>query len=108
MFRVTGTKIEVIRGDTGILNFSVVEETLQEGDTVYLTVKRRTIDETAAIQKRVTSFTEGIATFVFTADDTTLAVGTYVYDIQCNFADGRVDTVIGPAEFIVLPEVTTE
>lgn len=41
MFRVTGTKIEVIRGDTGILNFSVVEETLQEGDTVYLTVKEK-------------------------------------------------------------------
>jgi len=28
--------------------------------------------------------------------------GTYYYDIQVNTADGRVDTVLGPAKFKIL------
>ena len=31
---------------------------------------------------------------------------TYLYDIQINTADGRVDTIVGPAKFKVIGGIT--
>ena len=38
--------------------------------------------------------------------DSNLEPGTYWYDIQLNLADGRVDTVVGPAKFKIRGGVT--
>ena len=35
-----------------------------------------------------------------------LVFGTYVYDIELKRADGYVDTVIPPHEFLIMEEVT--
>ena len=38
-------------------------------------------------------------------DTKTLDFGSYVYDVQITFADGRVDTFITEAVFKLTPEV---
>jgi hypothetical protein len=47
----------------------------------------------------VSEFVDNKAIIRLSAADTDLAPGTYYYDIQVNTADGRVDTVLGPAKF---------
>lgn len=99
-------RIKVIQGDTGILDLSLESYELKDGDKAYFTVKKDYAVKEALIFKEVTKFTDGKAKFIFTAEDTNLAVGTYLYDVQCNLADGRVDTVITASKFQVLGGIT--
>lgn len=98
-------KIEVIQGDTGILNLSLDNYSLQDGDKVYFTVKSG-FDSERFIFKEITNFKQGRAKIILTAVDTNINVGAYLYDVQCNLADGRVDTVIRPTRFKVLGGIT--
>lgn len=99
-------RIKVIQGDTGILDLSLDNHQLKDGDKAYFTVKRDYAAEEALIFKEVTKFIDGKAKFIFTAEDTNLAIGMYLYDVQCNLADGRVDTVITASKFQVLGGIT--
>lgn len=106
MFTVaTDNRIEVIKGDTGILELALDNYQLKDGDKVYLTVKTN-YDSERLIFKEVTEFVDGKAKFVLTSEDTNIKVGTHLYDVQCNLADGRVDTVIKPTKFKVLGGIT--
>lgn len=106
MFTVaTDNRIEVIRGDTGILELALDNYKLKDGDKVYFTVKENYEGE-RLIFKEVTEFADGKVKFILTSKDTDLKAGMYLYDVQCNLADGRVDTVITPAKFKVLGGVT--
>ena len=106
MFTVAAdNRIEVIKGDTGILELALDNYQLKTGDKVYFTVKASYEGE-RLIFKEVTEFTDGKVKFILTSQDTDLKAGTYLYDVQCNLADGRVDTVIKPAKFKVLGGVT--
>lgn len=108
MFTVNAfdNRIKVIQGDTGILDLSLDNYQLKDGDKVYFTVKKDYTSEEASIFKEVTEFQDGKAKFIFTAEDTNLKVGTYLYDVQCNLADGRVDTVITASKFQVQGGIT--
>jgi hypothetical protein len=106
MFEISGTTIRVTKGDTAIITFSCSNYTLASGDTVYFSVKKYISDTAYKLQKIITSFTDGVAQIELSGDDTDLTAGNYKYDIQCTLADGRIDTVIGPAIFTVLEEVT--
>lgn len=105
MFSIQNEKIKVIRGDTGIFDLNLSNYILKEGDKVYFTVKAN-YDSEALIFKEVTEFEEGKAKFILTSKDTDIDPGTYLYDVQCNLADGRVDTVITPSKFQVLGGIT--
>lgn len=98
--------IKVIKGDTGILELALDNYELKDGDKVYFTVKKDYASTKALIFKEVGKFVDGKAKIIFTADDTNLDTGTYLYDVQCNLADGRVDTVITPAKFTILGGIT--
>lgn len=106
MFRISGNDISITRGDTAIIDFSLNDYVLTDGDTVYFSVKKSVNYEESVIQKIITSFAGGKALIELSATDTDIEARSYVYDIQCNLADGRVDTVIGPAKFAVLEGVT--
>lgn len=108
MFTVSNldNRIKVIRGDTGILDLTLDNYQLKDGDKVYFTVKKDYASEESLIFKEVTSFSDGKAKFIFTKEDTNLEIGTYLYDVQCNLADGRVDTVITASKFQVLGGIT--
>lgn len=94
--------ISMIAKDTGDFVIGLDNYLLGEGDTVYFTVNSELEKETPLISKAITQFTDNKAVIRLTAQDTDLAVGTYYYDIQVNTADGRVDTVLGPAKFKIM------
>ena len=99
--------ITIIKKDTASLDILLDNYTLTNGDRVTLTIDKEVEQETPIKQIIVTNFNEeGGAIINLTSEDTDLEIGTYKYDIQINTADGRVDTVIGPAKFKVIGGVT--
>lgn len=97
----TGT-FSIIAKDTGDFIVSFDNYLLDEGDTVYFTVNDGLEKTNPKIQKVITEFVDNKAVIRLTTTDTDLPIGKYYYDIEVNTADGRVDTVIGPARFKVL------
>lgn len=91
--------ISMVAKDTGDFVISVDNYLLAEGDTVYFTVNVDLEKENPLISKEIKEFVDNKAVVRLTTQDTNLAIGTYYYDIQINTADGRVDTVLGPAKF---------
>ena len=91
--------ITMIAKDTGDFVISLDNYLLADGDTVYFTVNTELEKENPLISKEITEFVNNKAVVRLTTEDTDLAVGTYYYDVQVNTADGRVDTVLGPAKF---------
>ena len=91
--------ISIVAKDTGDFVVSVDNYLLAEGDTVYFTVNVDLEKENPLISKEIREFVDNKAVVRLTTQDTNLAIGTYYYDIQINTADGRVDTVLGPAKF---------
>lgn len=92
--------ITMIAKDTGDFVFKLDNYILDDGDVLFFTVNDD-IEKagTPLIQKRIDSFKDGAALIHLSALETNLPVGKYYYDIEVNTADGRVDTVVGPAKF---------
>ena len=111
---IQGYNISMIRGDTETIKISCkdaqgVDVPLEDGDTLYFTVKKSTNTEEKILQKIVTEFTDGIALItIFPKDTRELKIGSYYYDIQLNRANGQVKTIIPPSRFIINAEVTYE
>jgi len=99
-------KMTIIKKDTANFDIEIDNYSLADGDEVIFTVNTDVELETPVIQKVVTAFEDGVATIDLTSEDTNIEIGTYKYDIQVNTQDGRVDTVIGPAKFVVKGGVT--
>ena len=107
MFRLEGNTIRIIRGDTGILSLSIDNYKIAPGDLVTFTVKRYIEDIDHVIKKIIDQFEDGKAKIILSEADTlNLEPGKYVYDIQVNLQDGRIDTVITPSQFIIERGVT--
>lgn len=98
--------ITMIAKDTGVLALNIGNYLLSTGDTVYFTVNTQLELENPLISKEIKSFTNNKAVIHLSSKDTDLNPGTYFYDIQVNTADGRVDTVLGPAKFKIMGGVT--
>lgn len=98
--------IKIVAKDTGDFVLTLDNYILALGDEVYFTINDGIEKEQHLLQKKITEFNEGCAVIFLTAEDTDLPVGEYYYDVQVNTADGRVDTVIGPAKFKVVGGVT--
>ena len=96
----------IIKKDTASFDVALDNYNLETGDSVTFTVSKQVEEEEPILQKTVTDFVDGIATIKLTKEDTNIEVGTYLYDIQIDTQDGRVDTVIGPAKFAVKGGVT--
>lgn len=97
----TGT-ISIIAKDTGDFVISFDNYLLDDGDVIYFTVNDELEKTNPRIQKRIAEFINNKAVIRLSSADTNIPVGTYYYDIEVNTADGRVDTVLGPAKFKVL------
>lgn len=91
--------ITMVAKDTGDFVISIDNYLLAEGDTVFFTVNTAVELENPLISKEITEFVDNKAVIHLTSKDTALAPGNYYYDVQVNTADGRVDTVLGPAKF---------
>jgi hypothetical protein len=111
---IQGYNISMIRGDTETIKISCkdaqgVDVPLEDGDTLYFTVKSSVSTEKKEMQKVITEFQDGIAYINILPDDTKLMrFGRYYYDIQLTRANGTVTTIIPPSNFTVKGEVTYE
>jgi len=94
--------ISIIAKDTGDFVISFDDYLLDEGDTVYFTVNDELEKTNPRIQKVINEFVNNKAVIRLTTNDTNIPVGNYYYDVEVDTADGRVDTVLGPAKFKVL------
>ena len=108
MFYLEGNEINITRGDTALIDFTLDNHEFVDGDVVYFSVKRSTKDTSYIINKEITNFNGNTATIELLSDDTRIPKGKYWYDIQCSLADGRVDTVVNKERFIVLEDVNGE
>lgn len=98
--------ITMVAKDTGDFVLSLDNYLLADGDTVKFTVNTAVQLEKPIFQKVITEFPANKAIIHLSSADTDLAPGTYLYDIQVDAADGRVDTVVGPAKFKITGGVT--
>lgn len=101
--------IQLTRGDTAAMVVDIFDSAtsatyiMEPDDTLTLSVKKSTSDRNCYIQKVV----EGVNRIVIDPEDTSrLGFGTYIYDVQLEKATGAVATIIDPATFELLPEVT--
>ena len=108
MFYLEGNEINITRGDTALIDFTLDNHEFVDGDVVYFSVKRSPKDNNYIINKEITNFNGNTATIELLSDDTRIPKGKYLYDIQCSLADGRVDTVVNKERFIVLEDVNGE
>lgn len=104
-FKIENDVIRLTRGDTAQFvitpynsDGSIYE--LKDGDIVTFTVKKSTSDTQVIIQKI------GLEVEITPEETSGLNYGTYKYDVQMTFAEGRVDTFIGPGDFVLTEEVT--
>lgn len=110
MLEIQGTTISLTRGDTARISVNINNSdktpyTLQPGDHVWLTVKK-TVNQIENLFKVEADDTN---TFIVNPADTKiLAVGSYVYDVQLNHANGDISTIIPPSVFKLTPEVNYE
>ncbi len=102
--------IHLTRGDTARLFIDRAtnavtgkEYVFTEEDEVTLTVKKTVMDTSPAVQIRVPG---GEAFHIKPENTKALAFGRYIYDVQLTTAEGDVYTVIPPATFEILKEVT--
>ena len=108
MFYLEGNEINITRGDTAIIDFTLDNHEFVAGDVVYFSVKRSPKDNNYIINKEITNFNGNTATIELLSDDTRIPKGKYWYDIQCSLADGRVDKVVNKERFIILEDVNGE
>ena len=108
MFYLEGNEINITRGDTAIIDFILDNHEFVTGDVVYFSVKRSPKDTSYIINKEITNFDGNKAIISLDSNDTRISKGKYWYDIQCNLADGRVDTVVNKERFIILEDVNDE
>ena len=116
MLTIKDGVISITRGDTAYLDVTLTTAggtayTMQEGDTLTLTVRERA--EVAC--EVLLQSTSTNSTIILTSEQTAaLPVGNLSYDIQLTTFAGEIYTVVGATStktnlknFVVWPEVTT-
>lgn len=98
--------MKIVAKDTADFVLALDNYLLDTGDEVLFTINNELEKEEYILQKKITEFNNYKALIHLTSADTDIAPGEYYYDIQINTADGRVDTVIGPAKFKVVGGVS--
>lgn len=97
----------IIRKDTASFTLSLNNYKLQDGDKVIFTLASSLESPKPLLQKKIEKFNnDGAAEIFLSTDDTNIETGKYFYDIQVELLNGQVDTVIGPARFVVEGGVT--
>ena len=102
--------IHLTRGDTARFSIGQIVNTITntnytptEEDTVTMTIKKTVLQADPCLQLIVPG---GEVLHIKPEDTKAMAFGKYVYDIQITMADGDVYTIVPPATFDLLKEVT--
>jgi hypothetical protein len=105
-----GPTITLTRGDYACFTILMHRKNgdlyeLQEGDILYFTVKKNTKTKQIIFQK-VFQYGDEPAVEIENEDTKDEPYGTYSYDCSLVRPGTRPDTFIGPADFVIAPEVT--
>lgn len=115
MIQITGTTIEMTRGDTLWLQIGIEQDgepyTPKEGEVVRFYLKHAALkaghsaysDPKPLITKEVPTNTMILA--LEPEDTKPFGFGNYKYDLEITMDDGRVDTFINNGDLILVPEV---
>lgn len=114
MYQIEGTTIRLTRGDSLAIQLQLMqgdeEYTPQEGDSIKFGLKSKLnaaktafIEQTPLVEKTIPI--DDMMLRLSPEDTKSLPFGNYSYDIEVTLSDGRVDTVISNAYFILKPEV---
>ena len=102
--------IHLTRGDTARFSIGRIVNTVTNtnytptaDDTVTMTIKKTVLQADPCVQIIVPG---GEVLHIKPEDTKAMAFGKYVYDIQITMADGDVYTIVPPATFDLLKEVT--
>lgn len=107
---IDGTSIRMTRGDTEVLSVSCPKKPFVQGDVVHLTVRFSAGFGPPMLHKKVTEFTDdGRALVTFEHEDTAhLDFGLYSFDVQVDYHDIGIKTIVKPDDFKLDKENTYE
>jgi len=115
MHKINGNNITLTRGDTLIVKIDLTRNgepyTPEAGDVIRFALKHKTLKQDGsdytdtAPLANITIPNDTLILEITPNATKTLAFGSYVYDIEITFADGKVDTFIAEANFTIAPEV---
>lgn len=104
IFKTGNDTLAVPRGDTGWI---IIRQRTSDGDAIVLNendiitfgVKKTSSyrDENYLIKKEIKGNGTEEVVVQLTSEDTKLRPGSYVYDVEIKYGDGRVDTVVRAA-----------
>lgn len=114
MYQIEGTTIRLTRGDSLAIQLQLMqgdeEYTPQEGDSIKFGLKSKLnaartafVENTPLVEKAIS--TSDMMLRLDPEDTKSLPFGNYSYDVEVTLSDGKVDTVISNAYFILKPEV---
>ena len=104
MLRMSGNDIYLTRGDSASFNLIIyngeIIYTLQNGDSVVFTI-RQLPKNTPSIPTPLLNKTFNDSVIVLNPSDTNfLGYGQYKYDVQVNFSDGGINTILAGNIFL--------
>ena len=97
--------IEIIRGDTAIIDLELENHKIVNGDTVHFSIKHNKYDSEAILNKQFEKINNNTLKLFLTKEDTKLEPGTYDYDIECRLDCELIDTIF-LGKFKVIGDVT--
>lgn len=104
---ISNNEISLTRGDTLIAQVTLMdgcdEYEPQEGDVIRFAMKKNYGKNEVLIKKEIPIDT--LVLEILPEDTKSLSFGDYVYDVEIEFADGRVDTFIPKGVFRITEEV---
>lgn len=104
---ISNNEISLTRGDSLVAKVTLMdgsdEYIPQEGDSIRFAMKKTYGKNQVLIKKDIPIST--LILELLPEDTKNLAFGTYVYDIEITFANGRVDTFIPKGVFKLTEEV---
>ena len=115
MLDVSGNKdLWITRGDDAYLDLELRQQTFpydiyefEDADSAVLSVRKSRDEDVDNDNPILLQIPLKNGRFHICSEDTKdMDFGNYSYDVQVTFSDGRINTVIGPNIFRILPEVT--
>lgn len=109
MLTINGTTITLTRGDSASIKLSLTNKDDGspydpiEGDSIRFAVSKQFGTESPLILLAIP--TDTLTLEISPEDTKSLPFGSYKYDIEITYADGRVETFIAKADFVVDKEV---
>lgn len=109
MITIRGNNITMNRSDSVFITVTVRDAQgknyeLQEGDTLYFAVKRKSTDVNYAIAPMKLN---GNVLELKSSDTAHLEFGTYIYDIKLVTKAGYQSTVVQASQFIIVESITS-